>query len=171
MRVFLVNPSRKYWSSFRRGLIQTWGPHVFDTIPRSARAYIAQAQQTARGRRLAAGAVARSEWWLVDGRSYIGRIEIRHKASGRDPRAKSHVYYEIIPSRRARGYATLMLQLARRKAASLGLKHLLISSDPTNIASVKVIANNGGRRLKSIIARPDRRRLDLYRVPLPKPPT
>ena len=48
------------------------------------------------------------------------------------------------PTERKKFYATLILKLGLEKCRKLNLKKILLTCDKTNIASGKVIRNNGG---------------------------
>lgn len=97
-----------------------------------------------------AGIVPYSEYWLVDAGEYVGTIQIRHKPSGRYPQIKSHVYYEIRPSRRGLGYGTHILKLGLARARALGIRVLLVTCSADNIGSQKVIERNGGELVGEI---------------------
>jgi predicted acetyltransferase len=55
-----------------------------------------------------------------------------------------HIGYSIRPTEREKGYGTLILNLGLEKCRELNLKKILLTCDKTNIASGKVIQNNGG---------------------------
>lgn len=87
----------------------------------------------------------RSEYlWLVDGPDYLGRVSLRHSLNERLRQFGGHIGYEIRPSARRQGNATLALRLALRRAAELGLQRVLLSCDEDNAASWKVMEANGG---------------------------
>lgn len=90
----------------------------------------------------AKGSVAQTVYWLVANKIYLGEIHIRHQASGKIP---SHIYYDIAPNERKKGYGKLILQLGLAKAKELGLKEIIITCDQENIASRKIIVANGGK--------------------------
>ena len=56
-----------------------------------------------------------------------------------------HIGYDVRPSVRRRGYATLMLRLSLPVAHQLGIDPALITCDDTNVGSRRVIEANGGR--------------------------
>lgn len=55
-----------------------------------------------------------------------------------------HIGFDVAPSYRGRGYGKKMLKLVLPKASELGIRKALITADEDNIASRKVIENNGG---------------------------
>jgi predicted acetyltransferase len=82
-------------------------------------------------------------WW-VDGTDYLGRISIRHRLTPTLLEWGGHIGYDVRPSARRRGYATAMLAAARPVAARLGIDPALVTCDPDNTGSRKVIEANGG---------------------------
>ncbi|WP_274308481.1 GNAT family N-acetyltransferase [Solibacillus daqui] len=55
-----------------------------------------------------------------------------------------HIGYSVAPSKRRQGLATEMLKLALEEAKNFGLQKVLVTCTDDNIASYKVIENNGG---------------------------
>ena len=55
-----------------------------------------------------------------------------------------HIGYSVAPSKRRQGLATEMLKLALQEAKNFGLQKVLITCTDDNVASYKVIENNGG---------------------------
>ena len=49
------------------------------------------------------------------------------------------------PPLRGKGYGTQMLRFALEKARALGIERALVTCDDNNIASARVIENNGGK--------------------------
>ena len=82
-------------------------------------------------------------WW-VDGTEYLGRISIRHRLTPTLLEWGGHIGYDVRPSARRRGHATAMLAAARPVAARLGIDPALVTCDPDNAGSRKVIEANGG---------------------------
>ncbi|BDP42819.1 GNAT family N-acetyltransferase [Deinococcus aetherius] len=83
--------------------------------------------------------------WLVEGETYLGRVSIRHSLNERLREFGGHIGYEVRPSARRQGHATLMLRLALDRARELGLTRVLVSCDVDNLASRRVIEANGGK--------------------------
>ncbi len=83
-------------------------------------------------------------FWVVDEAGYIGRIDIRHWLTPNLRRFGGHIGYDIRPSRRREGNGTYALKLALPEARALGLQHVMITCDTTNIGSRKIIEANGG---------------------------
>ena len=89
--------------------------------------------------------VPQTNLWLVEGDEYLGRLSIRHRLTRRLRFKGGHIGYDVRPSRRRRGHATLMLRLSLPLAHQLGIDPALVTCDDTNVASRRVIEANGGR--------------------------
>lgn len=74
----------------------------------------------------------------------IGMIDIRHKLNEYLYQYAGNIGYSIKKSERRQGYATTILSLALEKAKELNIHKILITCDSENIASAKIIINNGG---------------------------
>jgi predicted acetyltransferase len=79
-----------------------------------------------------------------DGR-LVGTIRVRHRLNDRLWQNGGNIGYDVRPSMRNRGYATRMLALALEEAFALGLDWVLLTVDPGNRPSIRVIEKNGGR--------------------------
>jgi predicted acetyltransferase len=81
----------------------------------------------------------------VENERILWAIQIRHSID--HPRlieVGGHIGYGIRPSERGKWYATEMLRLWLLEAKKLWLEKVLITCHDDNIASAKVIENNGG---------------------------
>jgi predicted acetyltransferase len=83
--------------------------------------------------------------WIWDG-EFCGTIGLRWVKGTTElpPYVLGHIGYAVVPWKRGRGYATQALRLMRERAREEGLGHVMITTDPDNIASQKVILANGG---------------------------
>jgi predicted acetyltransferase len=88
--------------------------------------------------------VAASVFWLVDGETYVGRVNMRHRLNPRLRRVGGHIGYEIRPSMRRRGYGAQALALAMERARDIGLRRVLLVCADDNIGSQRIIEANGG---------------------------
>ena len=61
-----------------------------------------------------------------------------------------HIGYNVRPSERKKGFATIMLSLALEKCEELGIEDVMVTCKEDNIGSAKTIENNCGV-LKEII--------------------
>lgn len=101
-------------------------------------------QQSDRSVALRDGWVHATHWWLVEGDSYLGAIDLRHRLNAFLLRSGGHIGYSIRPSARRRGLATWALGAVLPEARALGLGRVLITCDDDNVASARTIERNGG---------------------------
>lgn len=83
-------------------------------------------------------------WW-VEGKTYLGRLSIRHSLTRWLREYGGHIGYGVRPSARRQGHATAMLAASLPVAKQLGIDPALLTCDDTNLASRKVIEACGGR--------------------------
>ena len=103
-------------------------------------------QDHARGINLPEDWVSATACWLLsDQEVLLGEIHIRHRLTPALEVFGGHIGYMIRPSERGKGYGTMMLALGLEKALSLGLRRVLVTCDPANAASARVIQKNGGK--------------------------
>jgi len=144
----LVDPSVVYRDEFLAALREfaREGSRYYDPqriandFPRFVQALLQQRDRAYVG----SGLVPFSDYWLIDGSEYIGRLSVRHELNDYLYRLGGHIGYEIRPSRRRRGYGYEILHLGLKKAQLLGLKRVLVTCDETNVGSKKIIEQNGG---------------------------
>jgi predicted acetyltransferase len=74
----------------------------------------------------------------------FGAISIRHELNEELRKFGGHIGYGMLPTKRRRGYAKVMLKMALQKCENLGIKQVLITCNKDNIASAKTIIANGG---------------------------
>ena len=86
---------------------------------------------------------ATSMWW-ADGDEYLGRPAIRHRLTPALHAVGGHIGYDVRPSARRRGHATLLLAAALPVARELGIDRALLTCLAGNVGSRKVIEANGG---------------------------
>jgi predicted acetyltransferase len=107
--------------------------------------FLTRLRDWARGINLPEGYVPESSYWLVsDEGEMLGQVNIRHRLTPALEDFGGHVGYHVRPSQRGKGYGAKMLALALDQARRLGLRRVLITCDPENMASVRVIEKNGG---------------------------
>jgi predicted acetyltransferase len=78
-----------------------------------------------------------------DGR-LIGSAQLRHELTEELAQHGGHIGYAIRPSERGKGYATEQLRQVLREARKTDLLKVMVTCRKDNIASAKVIINNGG---------------------------
>ncbi|WP_369186739.1 GNAT family N-acetyltransferase [Streptomyces sp. R08] len=101
-------------------------------------------QEEAEDGRRPEGFVPNTWYWYVDGDTYLGRIQVRHRLTPWLLDYGGHIGYGVRPGARRRGHATAMLRDVLPYARALGLDPVLVTCDVANIASRKVIESGGG---------------------------
>ena len=89
--------------------------------------------------------VRQTQFWLFRGDRMIGASRLRYRLIPFLEREGGHIGYEIRPSERRKGFGSEILRLTLREAKGAGIRRVLLTTDPDNLASIRVILNNGGR--------------------------
>jgi predicted acetyltransferase len=84
-------------------------------------------------------------FWLWDG-EFCGTIGLRWQpgTEALPPHVLGHIGYAVVPWRQRRGYATQALRDMLPSAKREGLAWVDLTTDPSNVASQRVILANGG---------------------------
>jgi predicted acetyltransferase len=90
------------------------------------------------------GHVRSTRWWITEGETYLGAIELRHHLTPVMLEAIGHIGYSVRPSARGRGLATWAVATILPEARTLGLDRVLLTCDDDNIASARTIEKNAG---------------------------
>lgn len=107
--------------------------------------------------------------WMWDG-EFCGSIGVRWRHGTEDlpPTCLGHIGYAVVPWKQRRGYATLALGEILTDIRAEGLRYVELTTAPDNVASQRVIEQNGGVLVDTFItpstlgSRPERRyRIDL----------
>lgn len=88
--------------------------------------------------------VLNSTLFLIEDGKIIGSSNIRHYINEFLMNYGGHVGYGVRPNLRGQGYASKILIESLKFLKSLNIEKALITCDEENIASRKVILNNGG---------------------------
>lgn len=164
MRLRLVQPTKRYASSYLAALRESLPSSA---NPEALRDQIAHLSDHMRWwRRIASHRKRRDRvhtYWLVDGTQYLGFCQVRLSPSGRHPSIKSHLYYELRPSRRGRGLGGILFAQTLNKARELGLRIVLVACSISNTPSRAIIEEAGGRLVKIVQLRGEPAPILLYR--------
>jgi len=108
--------------------------------------YIRKLHSHSMGIDLDRGLVPYDTYWMMDDnkKSIFAVSRLRHRLNENSIIEGGHIGYDVPPSMRKRGYATMILGLTLEKAAGIGLRRVLVTCDFDNEASDKVIVRNGG---------------------------
>jgi len=84
-------------------------------------------------------------YWIWDG-EFCGTINLRWQPGTEElpSYVSGHVGYTVVPWKRRRGYATRALAMVLPLAREQGMSRVLLTTDPDNLASRRVIEANGG---------------------------
>ncbi len=153
--LFLVEPTLEYKDSFLAGLheFQQEGllrQYDLPLLTRDFDTFLQRVRNEKDKTKLRPDAIPSTTYWLIEQdesghATFIGNLSVRHELNAFLLRVAGHIGYQIRPSMRCRGYGKRILQLGLEKAGELGIKHVLLTCDETNIASKKVIEFNGGQ--------------------------
>jgi predicted acetyltransferase len=83
--------------------------------------------------------------WMWDG-EFAGSIGFRWQpgTTALPPYCLGHIGYAVVPWKQGRGYAKEALRLILPEAKALKMPFVELTTDPTNVASQRVIESNGG---------------------------
>jgi len=97
-----------------------------------------------RGEGLSAGLVPTTTLFLMVEAQLVGVVNFRHRLTEELEAYGGHVGYSVAPSHRGKGYGTRLLAGALNQASGQGLDRVLVTCDPVNLPSIRVIEKNGG---------------------------
>ncbi|MCL5103505.1 MAG: GNAT family N-acetyltransferase [Armatimonadetes bacterium] len=155
--VFLAEPSVDYRDSFLEAVreFESEGSFVamrelekadwrYDRLEADFASYVQHVLRMADRTTQRPDLVPETRLWLVDDAQFVGVFSIRHELNDHLLKIGGHIGYAIRPSKRLRGYGSLVLRLGLEKAKGLGLGTVLLICDSDNIGSRKIIEANGG---------------------------
>lgn len=74
----------------------------------------------------------------------LGAVSVRHCLNDSNRTDGGHVGYGIGPEFRGQGYGNLILALALEKLSAMGIGRVLVTCDPDDAASRRIILRSGG---------------------------
>ena len=83
-------------------------------------------------------------FWYISGEYYLGSLVVRHQLTPELAEVGGHVGYHVVAPWRRQGHATRMLAAGLVECRRLGISRVLLTCDPGNEPSRKVILANGG---------------------------
>lgn len=83
-------------------------------------------------------------FWFCAGEFYLGTIVLRHEFLPDE--VGGHLGYAVARPWQRQGHATAMLGQALTLCGERGMERALLTVDPTNVASTRVVEKNGGVR-------------------------
>jgi predicted acetyltransferase len=167
MSIELVTPSQRYLTSYIAALNKGWLPNnmreqsaleELKRIERDAQGFIdwldsrnTQGEMIPLPDGTLVPRLPGFRQWIWDG-EFCGSIALRWQAGSNElpDFCLGHVGYSVVPWKLRQGYATQALKQLLPMAREQGLNYLVISTQPDNLASQKVILNNGGRFVDAV---------------------
>ncbi|MBL7134214.1 MAG: GNAT family N-acetyltransferase [Phycisphaerae bacterium] len=117
-------------------------------------AYVAKLRAEKKTKDLPADHVPQTTFWLVgEDNRVIGVSRLRHSLTSVLKERGGHIGYEIRPSERRKGYGTEILRLSLAKARQMGLSRAMVTCDDDNVASVRIIERNGGKKAGTTVSK------------------
>lgn len=109
--------------------------------------------------KLKPGLVPQTIFWMLDADGLaVGMVRMRHYLNDKLRLHGGHIGLFVRRDRRGKGYAREALRLALAELRRLGEKRVLLTVDPENAPSIRVIERNGGR-FEDLAPDPDTGRL------------
>lgn len=109
-------------------------------------------------------------YYLIDNDEIIGigRIRINIECSEYFNKYSGHIGYTIIPSKRKQGYGTKLMHLLIEKCKELNLKEIMAVCHVNNYGSQKVIENNLGSYIDTVLDPTDNKYYKRYIIDVEK---
>lgn len=105
--------------------------------------------------KLQSGLVPQTVFWALDADGVaVGMVRLRHCLNDKLRFHGGHIGYFIRRDQRGKGYAKEALRLALIELRRLGERRALMTVDPNNAPSVRVIERNGGH-LENVVTDPE----------------
>jgi predicted acetyltransferase len=107
--------------------------------------FLQQCRDAEKPDNIPADLVPQSIFWLVDtNNGVVGIMRVRHRLNERLLQYGGNIGYYVRPSERGKGYGKLLLRYCLEKLRLLGASRALLTVNPLNIASRRVVLANGG---------------------------
>lgn len=100
------------------------------------------------------GRVPQTTFWIIEDGAAVGMLRMRHILNDITRIDGGHIGYYIRPSARRKGIATHALRIALEEIKKVGVNDVMLTTNPWNVGSVRVIEGSGGR-MKAQVAEPD----------------
>ncbi|MBU1049172.1 GNAT family N-acetyltransferase [Candidatus Bipolaricaulota bacterium] len=123
-----------------------------------------------RGEDLPEGWVPGTTRFLIHEERILGVSNLRHRLTEGLLQFGGHVGYSVRPSDRGKGHGTRLLEGAMELGREMSIDRLLVTCDPQNVASAKVIVKCGGVLENQFFHAPAGREVARYWIALTQRP-
>jgi predicted acetyltransferase len=120
----------------------------------------------ARGEDHAASWVPNTTGFLFDGASLVGVVNVRHTLTPKLREYAGNIGFSVRPSARRQGHGHRLMAWGLGQCGSLGRDRALVSCEPTNLGSKRIIEGCGGVLERRYFNSEYRRDVLLYWIPL-----
>ncbi len=155
----LVEPSDKYKESFLKAIREYRQVGEFEYANAYALAetdfnlFLRKMENESKGINLPNGWIPFSTFWLIDEKeNVVGIMRIRHRLTPSLEFSGGQMGYDVPPLFREKGYGNELLRLGLEKAHALGLRRVMVTCEPSNVRSRKIIERQGGKLLDEVIS-------------------
>jgi len=107
-------------------------------------AFLARVEMFEAGENLPENRVRMSWFWLLRGDRIVASSRLRHELIPVLLLDGGNIGYEVRPSERRRSVGRELLRLTLDEARRIGLRRVLLTTEPINLGSIGVILANGG---------------------------
>jgi predicted acetyltransferase len=92
------------------------------------------------------GFVPQTVYWMIDDEhQLVGMVRVRHQLNANLLQHGGHVGYYVRPAARGKGHAKRAVRMALDRLREINVTRALITVDPSNEPSIRVVLANGGR--------------------------
>ena len=107
--------------------------------------FLQECRDSETGHNIPANKVQQSTYWLVSNSDrVVGIVRVRHPLNEQLLQYGGHIGYYVRPSERGKGYGRLALRLGLEQLRRLGVDRALLTVNPMNTLSKRVVLANGG---------------------------
>lgn len=92
-------------------------------------------------------------YWLFDNDKIVGSggIRLNPEIDKNIETYIGHIFYQIVPTCRNQGYGKLICHLLLEEMQKSGFREAIITCYDTNIGSINIIENNGGKLIETVL--------------------
>jgi len=138
------------------------GINLYEFIFSNYAGYLKKRIAYARGEQLPKGWTPITTYFCIENDVILGSIRVRQGCSDYIENVIGHIGYETRPSARGQGVAKFMLSHIQQTVLT---DDVIITCDPTNLASRKVIESCGGQFINEYYSAAEEQQVRRYQLP------